>query len=38
MSKVTVARLFTAIVLITPLVTLLAGGSGGFVPPGVSWT
>lgn len=35
MSKVTVARLLTALVLIAPVVVLM---SGGVVPPGVSWT
>lgn len=34
MFKVMVARLLTAIVLITPVVMLI----GGVVPPGVSWT
>ncbi|SPL92505.1 unnamed protein product [[Actinomadura] parvosata subsp. kistnae] len=35
MSKVTVARLLTAVVLITPVVMLIAGA---VLPPGVSWT
>jgi hypothetical protein len=34
MLKVTVARLFTAIVLVTPMIILI----GGALPPGVSWT
>ncbi|RVX44470.1 hypothetical protein EDD27_7204 [Nonomuraea polychroma] len=34
MMKVMVARLFTALVLITPVVMAI----GGAVPPGVSWT
>ncbi|SEH03760.1 hypothetical protein SAMN05444920_14329 [Nonomuraea solani] len=35
MLKAMVARLLTAIVLITPVVMLIGGG---VVPPGVSWT
>ena len=35
MLKRLIARLFTAAVLITPVVAVLAGGA---VPPGVSWT
>jgi hypothetical protein len=35
MSKVTVARLLTALVLIAPAVALM---SGGVLPPGVTWT
>jgi hypothetical protein len=34
MLKVMVARLLTAIVLITPVIMVV----GGAVPPGVSWT
>lgn len=34
MSKVTVARLLTAIALVAPVVMLI----GGAVTPGVSWT
>jgi hypothetical protein len=34
MFKVTVARLLTAVVLVTPVIMLI----GGAVPPGVSWT
>jgi hypothetical protein len=35
MLKPLIARLFTAVVLITPAVAFLAGGAA---PPGVSWT
>ncbi len=35
MLKAMVARLFTAAVLIAPVVAAIAGGA---VPPGVSWT
>jgi hypothetical protein len=35
MLKATIARLFTVVVLITPVVLVLAGGAA---PPGVSWT
>lgn len=34
MFKVTVARLLTAILLVTPVIMLI----GGALPPGVSWT
>jgi hypothetical protein len=35
MLKAMIARLFTAAVLITPVILALAGGTA---PPGVSWT
>lgn len=35
MFKSMVARLLTAVVMLTPVVMLIAGGA---LPPGVSWT
>lgn len=38
MSKIMIARLFTFMVLVVPVVLVLAGGGETVFPPGVSWT